>query len=230
MDYQGEYYKLHKTFHSEDAPRKFDEVAAVLSSNFKPKKIVDLGCGGGYVTRLIYERYKPEELVAVDISDVAIHHAKKEDKINIIKYMVRDAFKFNPKNTDLVVITDLVEHVKNPSRLLGSISKYSPSVVVRVPLERTYVNTLLLRLGILDEYSRFRKKYGHLHHYAKNEFASMLEKSGWSVENYKIFPLPKRSYLPLEILRLLFYPLYLITPLMTANLVGGFLVIRAKRI
>lgn len=225
MDYQNDYYKVHNTFHSEDAPRKFSELKQLISEE-KFEKIVDLGCGGGYVTRLVKKEYKPKEIIAVDVSREAIKHAKSQDKGNT-HYKVADAFEFESKDTDLVIITDLVEHVEEPKKLLKHISKYSKELIVRIPLELTFSNTLFKTLGIKDEYSKFREKYGHLHHYTVKSFLDQVESSNWKVENYKVFKVPKRSYFPLELMRLLFYPLYFVNPVWAANMIGGFLIVRA---
>ena len=123
MDYQDDYYKVHNTFHSEDAPRKFSELKQLIAKE-KFEKIVDLGCGGGYVTRLVKKEYKPKEIIAVDVSREAIKHAKSKDKGDT-QYKVADAFEFESMGTDLVIITDLVEHVEDTIKLLKHISKYS---------------------------------------------------------------------------------------------------------
>jgi len=227
MDYQKDYYKVHNTFHSEDAPRKFSELKQLISKEESFRKVVDLGCGGGYVTRLVKKEYNPKENIAVDVSSEAIEHAKSKDKGNT-KYKVADAFEFESKETDLVIITDLVEHVENPKKLLEHISTYSKELVVRIPLELTFSNSLFKTLGIKDEYSKFREKYGHLYHYTVTSFLKQLESSNWETESYKVFKVPKRSCFPLELMRLLFYPLYFINPVWAANITGGFLVVRAR--
>ena len=226
MDYQKDYYKVHNSFHSEDAPRKFSELKQLISKD-KFEKIVDLGCGGGYVTRLVKKEYKPKEIIAVDVSREAIKHAKDKDKSNI-KYVVADAFTFDSKETDMVIITDLVEHVDDPKKLLRHISTYSKELLVRIPLEHTFSNSLFKKLGFKDEYAKFREKYGHIHHYTVKSFINQLKESNWNVKEFRVFKVPKRSYFPLELLRLFFYPLYFINPVWAANMIGGFLIVRAS--
>ena len=227
MDYQSEYYKIHTSFHGEDALRKFCEISTVLS-NYRPQKIVDLGCGGGYVSRLIYKKFKPVMMIALDVSEEAIKHAKDQDNNGRIEYVVGDALKFRTNKVDLVIINDLIEHLSQPSLLLKNIKEYSSLIIIRVPLEKTFVNTIFRKLNIKNEYARLRKKYGHIYPFTEKEITSLLNNSGWKIEYKKIFPIPKRSYLPFEIIRLSVYPLYYIFPSVAALLNGGFLVAKAK--
>ena len=45
-----------------------------------PKTILDIGCGGGIFTRMILEKYPEAKACALDISELAVEHAKEFNK------------------------------------------------------------------------------------------------------------------------------------------------------
>ncbi len=51
----------------------------VISEYFEtpPKRVLDIGCSSGMFISEIYERYKPEQILGIDIDNSAISHAKK---------------------------------------------------------------------------------------------------------------------------------------------------------
>ncbi len=103
-----------------------------------PKSILDVGCGGGYFTRKLADRYPNTDVVGIDISREAIEHAKKSHK----KCNLRFIHRFTPDISDLkadVVIATLVAHHLNDEQFisfLGQAVKSAEKLVVINDLHR----------------------------------------------------------------------------------------------
>lgn len=105
-----------------------DPVILELLGNIKNKKILEVGCGNGYFSRILAQ--KGANITAIDLSDKLISLAKDREKIKPygIKYMVRDAANLNGiKNSyfdiatasmSLMDIADAQGAIKEISRVL----------------------------------------------------------------------------------------------------------------
>lgn len=119
----AEYDKIAKQYvQSINSPfRKFVLFPSLLYylGNIKNKKVLDLGCGEGHLTRTIKRKSKAT-VVGVDISKEMIKLAKKEERKRPlgIKYYVFDVLKM-PKldNFDLIVAVLLLHYSKTKSEL-----------------------------------------------------------------------------------------------------------------
>lgn len=81
-----------------------------LSRLPKPKRVLDIGCGHGYITRDL----PGEDIIGVDLSDEAIKQANKLSPKSNCSYITADMFdlsrKFlkSPKGFDLIIITGVL--------------------------------------------------------------------------------------------------------------------------
>jgi len=85
---------------------RWEAVARQLIANYsfaKNARILDVGCGKGY---LLYEFKKllpAAEIVGFDISEYAIKNAKEEMKTKLFVHKAQDPYPFKDKEFDLVV-------------------------------------------------------------------------------------------------------------------------------
>ncbi len=97
-----------------------------------PKTILDIGCGGGIFTRMILEKYPEAKACALDISELAVEHAKEFNKDLIgagrLEIVVGNVEKMPYKDGqfDLVVSNashffwpDLKQNLKEVSRTIA---------------------------------------------------------------------------------------------------------------
>lgn len=78
----------------------------------KDAKILDVGCGKGY---LLYEfkQLLPEaEIVGIDLSEYAIENAKEEVKANLFVHKAQDAYPFGDDYFDLVFTNTTLHNLK----------------------------------------------------------------------------------------------------------------------
>lgn len=83
------------------------------------KKVLDLGCGTGYGSGLLYK--EGNEVYGIDVSQKAVDYAKRNYPGP--KYICCSAERLPFKNNyfDAVILFDVIEHVGNPERTLDEI-------------------------------------------------------------------------------------------------------------
>ena len=77
-------------------------------------KILDIGCGKGFLVYELSSLLKSKNVFGCDISRYAIKNAKKEIKKNIFFQDARKTFKFEDKNFDLVFSNTTLHNFKIP--------------------------------------------------------------------------------------------------------------------
>jgi SAM-dependent methyltransferase len=91
-------------------------------------RVLEVGCGIGTLTRLIYRYVKHGNVVAVDISEKSIASARKRfGNASRIEFMVSDMQKFTyPDNFDFIVLPDVLEHIpiEQYQHLFGTLRKH----------------------------------------------------------------------------------------------------------
>jgi 2-polyprenyl-3-methyl-5-hydroxy-6-metoxy-1,4-benzoquinol methylase len=89
----------------------------------KGKRVLDLGCGEGYGSRMLSEVAK--SVVGVDISAEAVEHAKAAYGSDGLAFQAGDAGKlpFSEGEFDAVVCFEVIEHIRNPELLLKEVAR-----------------------------------------------------------------------------------------------------------
>ncbi|OGQ44307.1 MAG: hypothetical protein A3A85_01255 [Deltaproteobacteria bacterium RIFCSPLOWO2_01_FULL_42_9] len=80
-----------------------------------PNIIVDIGCGDGFFSATIAERYRSANIVGYDFDETAIRLAnekKEELGYKNLSFHRGDAFEY--KDVSLIVATDVIEHLNEP--------------------------------------------------------------------------------------------------------------------
>ncbi|KAA3601526.1 MAG: methyltransferase domain-containing protein [Calditrichaeota bacterium] len=103
-----------------------------------PKKILDLGCGTGNVTKIISERWQSSKVIGLDSSQQMLEKAQKFS--SEITWQLQDINSWNPDETfDLIYSNATLHWVKNHteifSRLLSKINK-NGFLAIQMPLNQ----------------------------------------------------------------------------------------------
>ncbi|GAG73453.1 unnamed protein product [marine sediment metagenome] len=140
------YIKLHNYLY-----QKISKLAIILNDDIHPKhrimkyhqyfldkieknsNILDIGCSIGLISYKIAE--KANKVVAIDIDKNAIEIAKKRYNRNNIIYINYDATRHNFENVfDYLILSNVLEHIKNRNRFLKKNKKLSKYLLIRVPM------------------------------------------------------------------------------------------------
>jgi len=87
------------------------------------ERIVDVGCGVGQITRLFAQAFPEAAVYGIDRSVQAI--ARATEAPSSIHFAAADAYDlpFAPESMDAVICNNIWEHVPDPLRLLGELSR-----------------------------------------------------------------------------------------------------------
>ncbi len=87
-------------------PGRLEKIAKYLNKKFltgKKKRVLDIGCGKGYLLYELYKLNKDLEIHGIDISKYAIQNSKPEIKDKIKVFDARSRLPYNSNYFDLVV-------------------------------------------------------------------------------------------------------------------------------
>ena len=110
-------------------------------------KILDFGCNTGYFANMIKKRNPKSEVYGADINKFALNYARKRYK-DIQFFNINERFYKNYK-FDIIVLSHVLEHVKNPKKLIKNISKLlnkNGLLIIAIPQERIRGDTTIFQL------------------------------------------------------------------------------------
>jgi len=180
-------YKKKGAYHWEDAKRSIFKFNAHQEARFewilrclddvKGKTVLDVGCGDGALTYRIAER--GADIIGIDNSEEGIKLAKEifNKKKMPANFILASAYNMPLKNNsiDCAVLSDVIEHVREPERLLKEIKRLlrnNGKLVISTPY----------RFGELlwDKY--------HVREYYPSELRSSLESDFKNIEIIESHP------------------------------------------
>ena len=161
---------------------EFDQI--LRSINFKNKKrILDFGCNVGFFTNRISRAYPDSEVHGADINAHAIRIA--QSRYSHIEFHDMDDEIFRQEYFDVIVVSHVLEHVKEREMLLADIAKFlakDGTLIVTVPQERIRGESTLFLL--LYNLLRFRFENPHVVKLTYGDLSSLLQGAGFKINNY----------------------------------------------
>ena len=120
--YRSEYFDKGK--YIDDFATKMEynrRIKLIQNAILGRSKILDFGCASGDFVNFTGEKY---QIFGVDISDDAIHLAKKKYPQFGSRFLFFKDFDCSNEKFDAIVLWDVIEHVKNPTETLKNLKKY----------------------------------------------------------------------------------------------------------
>jgi len=232
MDYAEEYAQKNPTLHLEEAGLKAQQVLTFLQHTpIKIRSLIDIACGAGQITLHLRSALHllPKTVTGLDISQVMIETAQKLDTESTINWICTDVFKFSPNHiVDLISCIDILEHIDDDLKFLQHIKKFGHYIFIKTPLEDSLINRWLRASRLADPWQETNKQYGHVNHYNEAQLRQLWQATRMSVIKEGYLPLPKRSKLHWELLRLITLPIGWFSQNTLVRLVGGFKIILLK--
>lgn len=144
----------------------------ILKNSNKSSKIIDVGCGWGYILNDL-----PKNTFGLDISKTLLSNLK-----NIVStpLVCGDATRLPFKNnsTDVIICTDVLEHLHNPELCVSECSrvlKQDGTFIVNVPNGYNLIEAI---------YDFVREDgYEHVQRFSFRKIKTLLENYGFKIKN-----------------------------------------------
>jgi SAM-dependent methyltransferase len=124
------------TTNSDDWQDEVYRFAREIADQYELKSVLDVGCGSGFK---LLKYLNDRNTIGVDVSATV---ERLQKRYPIRSWAVSDFSAANTPRVDLLIASDVIEHVTNPDDLLGYIVRVAPAYVVLSTPDRN-----LLRLG-----------------------------------------------------------------------------------
>jgi len=144
-------------------------------------RILDLGCGNGYLTYDVAQKAK--YITGIDFDPKHIAFAEKRFSRDNIKYVLGDVADLNFNNKfDKIILSNVLEHIKERVKLLASLARLSDTVLLRVPMiTRDWLVVYKKQMGY-----EYRLDHTHETEYTLEALESELVQSGWCLAEYQV--------------------------------------------
>ena len=153
----------------------------------KTVRILDVGCGEGFIAGILSERLDNVEIIGIERSIEALEMAKKMNPG--IAFLQGDimSLPFEERSFDIVLCLEVLEHLANPELALQPLSRVAGNlVIVSVPNEPWFC---LGNLLVLKNVLRLGNPIDHINHWSFRGFKRFLVKNThveWTMS--KCFP------------------------------------------
>ena len=164
--------------------RTLDELFALAA----PASVLDVGCGEGVLTEQWADRIAPGRIVGIDLDDpkLAAEWAERRRPNLTFAAMEVEQLQFADGEFELVAATEVLEHVIDPRRALAEMARAARRhLLVSVPHEPLWRALNMARGAYLRQ---FGNTPGHLNHWTRRSFVSLLGRYGEVVEIRSPFP------------------------------------------
>jgi len=174
------YFAKHPNWDRKDSPWKADLVRAVLSDHeIHPSSLCEIGCGAGDVLVHLQRYYAQCRFYGYDISPQAAAFWKDHEQHGIA-FRQGDYFKLRSETYDVLLMLDVIEHLRDPFTFLERLRDTSSHFVFLIPLDLSAMT--VLRGGPLID---ARSNEGHIHYYTKDLAIATLKDCGFEIIDWR---------------------------------------------
>jgi len=162
--------------------RSFEE----LIKHLPVKKVLEIGCGEGYLTNRMFTLFEGAEIHGVDISLEII--AQAAETYPHLHFSCQSAYSlcYKDREFDLVVACEVLEHLENPIQALLEMQRIADKyALASVPREPIWRMMNVLRGAYLRQWGN---SPGHVQHWSANSFLTLVGKYFEIVETVKPWP------------------------------------------
>ncbi len=159
--------------------RGFRDRVVALVVAVKPARVLEVGCGQGWLLRDIADVLPDVQLTGIDIRPDTIEFARSLVPDADLRVVDAGALPFADDEFDLVVCSEVLEHVDDPAAVLLEIDRVGRGrSVISVPDEPLFWIANLVRGKHLRTFGNCP---GHIHHWSRRGFGRLLRGNGGEV-------------------------------------------------
>ena len=147
-----------------------------------PRSVLDVGCGEGVLTEQWAERLGQGRIVGIDLDDPKLRAEWERRRRGNLEFVTADAtaLSFADHEFDLAAAIEVLEHVPDPEATVAEMARVAERhLLVSVPREPLW---RALNLARGSYWSSLGNTPGHVNHWSKRSFASLLARHGSVVE------------------------------------------------
>jgi ubiquinone/menaquinone biosynthesis C-methylase UbiE len=159
-----------------------------LWTRAEARSILDIGCGEGVLTAEWAERLGDGRVVGTDLDDPKLRAEWEKRSRPNLEFRVEEAstLSFADDEFDLACAIEVLEHVPDPERTLSEMARVaSGHLLVSVPREPLWRTLNMARGAYLRDLGNTP---GHVNHWSKRAFTSLLSRYGTVEEARSPFP------------------------------------------
>jgi 2-polyprenyl-3-methyl-5-hydroxy-6-metoxy-1,4-benzoquinol methylase len=165
----------------------FERTLDELFAKAAPSSLLDVGCGEGVLVEK-WARRIDGRVVGIDLDDPLLHAEWAERQAPNLEYKVMKAenLPFADDEFEVATAIEVLEHVPDPEHTVAEMARVASShLLVSVPREPLWRGLNMARGAYLKDLGNTP---GHLNHWSKRSFTSLLSKHGTVVEARSPFP------------------------------------------
>jgi 2-polyprenyl-3-methyl-5-hydroxy-6-metoxy-1,4-benzoquinol methylase len=156
----------------------FESTLDELWTTAAPRSILDVGCGEGVLTAQWAERLDGGRIVGIDLDDPKLRAEWERRTRPNLEYRAEEAtsLSFADGEFDMATAIEVLEHVPEPERTVAEMARVAQRwLLVSVPREPVWRLTNMARGAYLKDLGNTP---GHLNHWSKRSFVSLLSRYG----------------------------------------------------
>jgi 2-polyprenyl-3-methyl-5-hydroxy-6-metoxy-1,4-benzoquinol methylase len=166
----------------------FEATLDELWERARPGSILDVGCGEGVLTEQWADRLGSGRIVGIDLEDPKLQAEWELRRRPNLDYLVEDAthLSFADGEFDMATAIEVLEHVPDPERTVAEMARVADRwLLVSVPREPLWRALNIARGAYVKDLGNTP---GHLNHWSKRSFVSMLSRHGTVEDVRSPFP------------------------------------------
>ena len=166
----------------------FERSLGELFEQAAPASLLDVGCGEGVLTHKWARALGGGRVVGLDLEDPAIQAEWEKRRAPNLEYRINKAenLPFADGEFELATAIEVLEHVPDPAHTVAEMARVaSRHLLVSVPREPLWRALNMARGAYLKDLGNTP---GHVNHWSKRSFVSLLSQHGEVVEARSPFP------------------------------------------
>jgi ubiquinone/menaquinone biosynthesis C-methylase UbiE len=166
----------------------FERTLDELFAQADPRSLLDVGCGEAVLTHTWAQRLGDRRVVGIDLDDPQLHAQWEQRQAPNLTYKVMKAenLPFSDDEFDVATAIEVLEHVPDPAHTVAEMARVaSGHLLVSVPREPMWRGLNMARGAYLKDLGNTP---GHLNHWSKRSFISLLSRHGDVVQARSPFP------------------------------------------
>lgn len=156
-------------------------------SGVKPKKFLDVGCASGWLLSKIAKKYPKAACIGVDVYKNAIQYGKKRYKSLQLIHADAHNLPFKDETFDIVLCTEVLEHVISPEKVLKEINRVLKDEGVAIIEMDTGNMPFRLIWYCWTRLAHGVWKDAHIHTFTEQKLEDMIKGDSFVITKKKVF-------------------------------------------